>query len=400
MQYDYNNPETWRLQCSTCEEYILYEKLHRYHNAKSSMKRGNLRCCDKCKEANRKVSLNTEDWHIPCSTCNEPIKYDNLASFRTVYGGYLKGHNRECEQCVTTTRKNIVRKDRIYSRDPKDWVVDCGNSECNRKITYNNLKSYQGSMKRRKDGNPPLCFSCVSKKCDRTTEEWKNKCRGRKWSESTRKKFNDALANRTIEQRIEINKKRSIARQEYWNNLPEEIYNVRVEGLIAQFRDIPEKRKQEIFEESSCRMIDMMLNSNTPFTSGYNKNTIKYIEEILNTRFNTIFRHGADVNGEFRVYDHKLKTLYFADAYCPKLNLWIEFDEPNKFARGKLKESHISRHKRIQEILNCPIIRIKYKNSKIYEEFFEYYNDVLYWGNLNEPIKKFIREIKLNKIEG
>lgn len=327
MQYDYNNPETWRLQCSTCEEYILYEKLHRYHNAKSSMKRGNLRCCDKCKEANRKASLNPEDWHIPCSTCNEPIKYDNLASFRTVYGGYLKGHNRECEQCVTTTRKNIVRKDRQYSRDPKDWVVDCGNSECNRKITYNNLKSYQGSMKRRKDGNPPLCFSCVSKKCDRTTEEWKDKM--------------------------------GEVRERLWADV-NHIYK---------------------------------------FSPSHNKHTIPYIVSVLNIRFDTNFRHAESEKGEYRVYDKELKCYYFADAYCPKLNLWIEFDEQYKFNDGILKNEHIIRQNRIYHLLGCQIIRIKYHKTTKKETFQWYYDDTQYWGNLSKPIINFIKETTITNLK-
>lgn len=317
MEYNHLDPETWKLKCTTCETFVQYEKLYRYHNAKSRNTKGQPICCDNCKGAKLKVSKNPEDWEIPCSTCNNPIRYDNLASFRVVYGGYLKGNKRECESCSSLTRKNVVRKDRIYSRDPKDWVVDCGNPNCTRQITYTSLKSYQGSMSRRKKGDPPLCFSCVSNKLDKTTKEWGDKTRA-------------SMATRFLN----TNK-------------------------IDGFR---------------------------PF---YNKNTIAYIESVLNDRFNTTFIHAESNNGEYRIYDRELKSFYFADAYCPKLNIWIEFDERYKFDGGILKRPHISRHERIQILLKCHIIRIKFTKTNNSKKYIWYYDDTRYWGNLRCPISKY-----------
>lgn len=74
------------------------------------------------------------------------------------------------------------------------------------------------------------------------------------------------------------------------------------------------------------------------FKPSYNEATIPYIENILNKEFNTNFRHAETEGGEFRVYDKEFQRTYYADAYCVRLNIWIEFDEPGKFRNGKLLE--------------------------------------------------------------
>lgn len=391
MEYNHLDPETWKLKCNSCDNFVQYEKLSGYHNAKSRSIRDRPICCAECKVARLKISKNPEDWVVSCTTCDAPIKYDNIASYRTIFGRIKRGCTHECESCNLITRKNVVRKDREYSRDPKDWVVDCGNPNCSRQITYTALKSYQGSMSRRKKGDPPLCFSCVSNKLDKTTKEWGDKSRGRVQSTESKEKARQTLANMSIEKKMSRSKKNSDNMTRYWANLTPEQVKEKMQRLTGGFDRLSDERKQEIFEANRLRMVDLMLNSTTGFSALYNKNTIKYIVDVLNPQFDTIFRHGESEVGEFRIYDRELKTVYFADAYCSRLNLWIEFDETNKFSYGKLRQDHIIRHNRIQEILNCPIIRIRYKKCKFHETFDEYYNDLMYWGNLNEHIKHYAR---------
>lgn len=91
----------------------------------------------------------------------------------------------------------------------------------------------------------------------------------------------------------------------------------------------------------------------------YNKNTIPYIVDILNVRYDTEFRHAESEGGEFRIYDDKIYTHYFADAYCSELNIWIEFDEPHHFSKGELREECRIREERIRSLIpNVMINRI------------------------------------------
>lgn len=381
--YKYDDPETWILKCQDCDDYVKYEKLHRYHNAKSNRKKGREVRCESCKTKNLKTSPNPEDWKLPCSSCDGFIVYDNFGSFRTVYGLYLKGEKRECPSCNMETRKHIVRKDRVYSRNPTDWVVDCGNPSCDRKKVYKNLKGYQAAMKRIKDGDPALCFSCVSNLLDKTTPEWGDKFRGRIATEETKEKMKETKRNKSPEEKALSSIRHSKAAIKYWESLDDETKQRKIAHFIQYWNDMPEGKREEVRQKTKARIFE---NGKLVFNSCYNKATIKYIKEILNVKFDTVFQSGE--TEEYSIQDHKHRKIYFADAYCPRLNVWVEFDEYNKFSYGKLQKQHIERHHRIHELLNCFIIRIWYRKIGNQEHFGVYYDDTRYIGNLENKFKE------------
>lgn len=86
---------------------------------------------------------------------------------------------------------------------------------------------------------------------------------------------------------------------------------------------------------------------------GYNKNSIKIIEEYGALHGYT-FKH-AENGGEF-IYDG-----YYADGYDVDNNVWIEVDEDHHFnIDGNLKERDILRQKYIEDNLKCKFVRIRY----------------------------------------
>lgn len=397
MEYNHLDPETWKLKCNSCDNFVKYEKLSGYHNAKSQNVRGRAICCPDCKTAKLKVSKNPDDWQIPCSTCDNPIRYDNLASFRVVYGGYLRGNKRECESCSSLTRKNVVRKDRIYSRDPKDWVVDC---KCGSKIQYGSLKSYQSIMSKINKGETPVCSTCYRK-----TKNWK--CDQPKLPKRTVRISVEKEIIRTQYRKFD-NSQRRVLRREFnidnlscWYNLSNVERDECVKYLAINLDTLIQKYTDEISQVRKSRLQERLKNSNStfPVKPFVNLNSIPYINDVLNTEYDTKFIHGVDDSGEYRIYDHLEKRLIFADAYCPKLNIWVEIDEKNKFLSGILKKEHINRHHRIKDILKCQIIRIRYSIQANKTVFEEYYNDVVEVGNLNEDYKKtLIKRIEYNGI--
>jgi len=360
-----NNPETWKLPCSDCKVEISFEKYHRFQNAKSGVKKGHEKFCEECKKKRIKCpnTKNPEDWKVNCKTCSEPIYYLSYDVYRTQFNKKI-----ECKDCNNKSRKLIVRKDRQYSRDPNDWNNKCKNDDCENIIIYTNLKSYQGAMKRIKDGNAPVCFSCAAKNWERT-EEYCEKLRGRTHTEESKQLMRLRFEKMTDEEFNAYCLQQSVYSTNTWNNLSPKEKSVRIEKLrkLNDRTDEEQKRINKILSEKAYERISQY-GSRIGFQPAYNIDTIEYIETVLNNTFETTFIH-AENGGEFKLFDEELKIHYFADAYCPKLNIWIEFDERHKFKNGNLLDEHIIRHNRIFEILNCKIIRFRidkhYKTRKI-----------------------------------
>lgn len=198
---------------------------------------------------------------------------------------------------------------------------------------------------------------------------------------------NHYLNKMTIEQRYEVYKKR----KDTYNNMTEDQLNeisknisdgikrcwasktAEERSLIGKIHsevllNLPPERKAEISKKMSDRRKKEMelLGVSDIFKPSYNIHTIPYIENVLNQKYNTKFIHAESPTGEFRIYDKENKQTYYADAYCPKLNLWIEFDEPNKFSNGILKENHVIRELRIKNCLpNITIVRIYFDKNNI-----------------------------------
>jgi len=71
-------------------------------------------------------------------------------------------------------------------------------------------------------------------------------------------------------------------------------------------------------------------------------------EDIVSKLFN-----GYEVMPQFKVLGYRL------DWYIPELKLAIEFDEPQHFVGGRLKDECIDRQKEIEKLLGCKFLRFK-----------------------------------------
>lgn len=89
----------------------------------------------------------------------------------------------------------------------------------------------------------------------------------------------------------------------------------------------------------------------------YNVNAIPIIEEYGN-KYGYNFQH-AENGGEYYVEG----LGYYLDGYDLEKNVAIEIDESHHFNKdGSLKTKDILRQSKIEELLNCKFIRIKYEN--------------------------------------
>jgi hypothetical protein len=168
-------------------------------------------------------------------------------------------------------------------------------------------------------------------------------------------------------EKLELSNILSKIQYDRWNNLTlEEQNDLIIRRKIGQ-DNVPLEKKLEKGKRHSEWIIQNYHNDNKlTLRPLYNKETIPYIVDILNVRYNTEFRHAECNNGEFRIYDKELKRFYFADAYSEELNMWIEFDEPDKFKNGELLETHIERETRIRNCIPDVIINRIYFDKKLH----------------------------------
>lgn len=261
-------------------------------------------------------------------------------------------------------KNRIERLGEYYNiiNTPEAWKITCTNCEIN-EIKYIRFDTYYRRKMKKLAGEDIKCGSCrqigkvfsdelkqklsISAKNRKIDPE--NEMRRRQGTSAGLKKYH---ANMTPEEKIEYGKK--IVHGQ-WNKPQHEI--------DAWIKKRSDKRKEEM----------LRLGTNDTFTPSYNKQTIDYIDTTLNIKFNIEFKH-AENGGEFKVYDKTQQRFYYADAYSPELNLWVEFDEENKFSKDNLKPEHLKRHQLIKELVGCDIIRYKVvKNKEINDyEFVEY----------------------------
>jgi hypothetical protein len=89
----------------------------------------------------------------------------------------------------------------------------------------------------------------------------------------------------------------------------------------------------------------------------YNINSIRIIEEY-GKKYGYNFQH-AENGGEYFVNG----LGYYLDGYDKEKNVVIEIDESHHFNKdGSLKQKDIIRQQKIEELLLCKFIRIKYEN--------------------------------------
>jgi len=243
---------------------------------------------------------------------------------------------------------------RKYSMNPDDWILICENCGCD--IIYKSRDTFKQVCLDKKKGRIVKCRGC----CQIGTIR----------SEETRKKQSESAKNRTINdenEKIRRNKIKKAQKNRYANMSSEdrEELNIKINGGRDKKSDEEKKLwSQRTSNAMKKRMLD--LDYDGTFKPGYNKNTIEYIDTILSEQYGCEFIHAESEKGEFKIYDKKCKKFYFADAYSPELNLWIEIDEKYHYRNGELSQFDVDRENRIKEIQKCNLIRIKY--NKIGEQ--------------------------------
>jgi len=266
-----------------------------------------------------------------------------------------KGLTKETDARVKRNAQNISAalmgkpSTRIkYSMDPDDWYIYC--DYCNRKVLYKNRGSYMNAVLRQGKNIKKHCASCQNV--------------GSKRSDETKQKMSIAAKNRKLsdEDRKIRRKKYSAAQKKRYKNMTlaqrEELVKKRKQGL----KNMDPLVKKNQYKKIKAALIELKANSKYPntFKPGYNKNSIKFINEDLNKKYKCEFRHAESKDGEFNIFDKVRGKSYYADAYSQELNLWIEIDESYHYKFGILNADDIIREKRIKEILNCKLIRIKW----------------------------------------
>lgn len=245
------------------------------------------------------------------------------------------------------TRKERLGDDYWLFEHPEEWKIICTTCDENIK-TYKRFNGFYKSFKNKQLGLSVECNSC--------------KNTGIKFSEETKLKQSIAAKNRNIDPINESIRKQKIkqAQQERYKNMSaQDLKSLREQQQMGYVNMDPERKRRHYERVKECN-IQRILRSGPldRFMPAYNISTIQLIENDLNKKYNTKFMH-AENGGEFKIYDKENKRFYYADAYCPKLNLWIEFDEQKKFKYGKLPEDQLIREDRIKILINCDIVRIK-----------------------------------------
>lgn len=240
-----------------------------------------------------------------------------------------------------------------YSRNPDDWKIQ--HTCCDRIAIYTDLLTYKNAVLRFEKTGILKCTkhrSVGTRRSDITKVNMSHAAKNRKidpvvWklrSEKLSRSHRIRYADMSIEERVDLTKKI------VWGQ-----WNKPRDKIDEWHRRKSEARKFEMVANGVC----------DTFKPSYNKSTIPYIIEVLNKQYNTNFIHAESKSGEYKIYDMDSRRFYYADAYCPKRNIWIEFDEDFHYRNGCLKESDIYRQNRIEEILSCTVVRIKLSDIQL-----------------------------------
>lgn len=240
---------------------------------------------------------------------------------------------------------------------PETWKILC--EDCGEKFRiYERFISFWHAIRKQASGERNICCqSCINM--------------GRIYSEEQKLRMSESAKNRKIDPETDRIKRenQSIRMREYHSNMSEET-RIELTGKIleGQWNKPREQIEAWLKKRSDKRKEEMKrLGQSDKFAPSYNPDTIPYIVDILNVRYDTEFMHAESEFGEFKIYDTQAQRFYYADAYCPNLNIWVEFDESRKFRKGKLPSKHLVREDRIREILNCTLLRIEF-NPLVYEQ--------------------------------
>lgn len=309
-----------------------------------------------------------EEFKIECQVCNNNFAYyKTKETYKTAIKKTETGWKIKCGDCRKATIAAVGKRNRYFSENPEDWglTYSCG---CNVKL--GNYNTYVRNIKKLNSGQIIKCASCcqLGKKM---SDEFKQKCRERqlnvsdelrlKYADSNRKRYE----NMTPEE-LEMQKaKQSAGLRTWWDNLSEEEKQHRnklKDDRLSKMSPETIANKNKKISDSARKRIEE-IGGLMNFKPMYNAKTIPYIVDILNVKYDTEFRHGESVGGEFKIYDKQERKFYYADAYCEEQNIWVEFDEKWHFRNGKLSEECQLREERIKAILDCMFLRINFNKK-------------------------------------
>ncbi len=274
---------------------------------------------DKKKEKLLKISIaNTnldsikhhpELWKLNCTECNSVIIFDNYNNFQNRKSALKRDGYTKCQECKTAKIKIP------YLNNSDDWKIKC--RSCDNFIFYSTFGSYRCSISK---FPTPECKSCrlesrkflirKDREYSRNSEDWKVIC----------------------------------------NCCGETVFYKKLKQYQSAMKKIKDGK------DIICYDCYYKTHVNGHTRPNYNRDTIPYIIDILNIRYNTIFTHAESKYGEFYINDIANNKRYFADAYSEELNLWIEFDEPHHFKNRQYRQNDVIRENRIREIIPNVII--------------------------------------------
>lgn len=257
---------------------------------------------------------------------------------------------------ASARRHEANRKKNGLSLDPSTWTLVCSFEECDNILQYSSYQTYLNAIRATKNGSPPRCTKC--------------RCKNRNVSVETKKKMSNSAKTRKTtpeQEKIRAEKISTFHKERYATMTSEERAELNKKIIIGQWDKPKEEIDSWMEKKSNARKEEMWrLGQLDKFAPSFNVNTIPYIEDILNIKYDTKFQHALTEGGEFHIYDKKRKKFYYADAYSKELNIWIEFDEERHFdILGNLKEECQTRENRIKELLDPMFLRIHF-DKKIY----------------------------------
>lgn len=306
-------------------------------------------------------SNNPEDWKLECGFCGELIVYKEKSFKEAKRQQEKNGKIPKCKKCIIKLRKGAHPPVK-YSFNPEDWVLKC--QKCDRDIIYKKRPSYCQAAKKIQDGKLVQCRSCAAtgyKHTDASKLKMKNKV----YTEADREKFRQGTirrnSNMTEEERLLNKLKMKEVNKRTWDNMDPDKRKRRIDDFQERIRNLPTDVQVLRYEKIRNKCIERLIENGGlyNFKPAYNKKTIPYIVDILNIRYNTEFIHAESGAGEFKIYDSERSKFYYADAYCQKLNIWIEFDEVHHNRATDIEFDQI-REDRIRTILGCQVLRISF----------------------------------------
>lgn len=239
---------------------------------------------------------------------------------------------------------------------PEAWKIQCDCCDTG-EINYIRFDTYFRAVRAQLSGKRVIkCSHC--------------RVLGKTFSDESRLKMSVAAKNKKMDPTVveRIRNDQRIRMKQHHANMSDEDRKILGQKIKhGQWNKPQEEIDSWLKKRSDARKLEMeRLGQLDKFVPSYNVATIPFIEDVLNAKYNTTFIHAKSKTGEYRIYDSECKRSYYADAYSPELNLWVEFDEHNKFDRDVLEEHHLVRENRIKELLGCEIVRIRItKDNKI-----------------------------------